>query len=389
MTTGHMAGGSAWRALVATGTLLAVAGTAHALLNLRYLRRPEPAGPVPERVSVLIPARDEASRISATLRSAIAQQDAPDLEILVLDDGSSDGTADVAAAAADGDPRLRIDREPDTAPPPGWLGKPWACQRLASRATGGLLVFLDADVVLAPTAIAAAAAQLRADQADLGSPWPRQDAVGALARLVQPLQQWSWVTTLPLRAAARSRRASLAAANGQFLIIDRRSYWAIGGHAAVRDKVLEDIELARAMKSAGRRAALWDGSDLATCRMYNDAGELRAGYRKSLWAAFGPADAPQAVRAAAAAVALGGLALSAVVPPVAAVIGPDRPTRALGLIGYAAAVAGRAAVASRTGSPVWPDSAAHPASIVALAVLAADSQVARARGRTTWKGRSV
>lgn len=123
--------------------------------------------------------------------------------------------------------------------------------------------------------------------------------------------------------------------------------------------------------------------------MYDTAAELRAGYRKSLWAAFGPADAAPAVRATAAAGAIGLLALAGVVPSAAAVLGPTAGIRAVGLVGYAAAVAGRAAVARRTGSPVWPDSAAHPVSILALAALTADSHVARARGSTSWKGRAV
>ncbi len=207
--------------------------------------------------------------------------------------------------------------------------------------------------------------------------------------MFQPLQQWSWATALPLRAALQSPRPSLAAANGQFLVVDRQAYQGIGGHAAVADCVLEDIELARAMKRAGHRAGLWDGSALAACRMYDTPAQLLAGYRKSLWAAFGPRGAPLAVRAAAASAAWAVLAASAVVPALAIAIGPDRRTRLIGLLGYAAGVCNRALVARRTGSPVWPDSAAHPASVMALILLSADSLVAHAAGRTFWKGRPV
>src|SRR5213076_3327862 len=124
-------------------------------------------------------------------------------------------------------------------------------------------VFVDADVVLAPDAVAASAEML--DGFDLLSPYPK--IVGQ--SLVQPLLQWSWLTFLPLRAMERSRRPSLAAAGGQFLVVRRAAYQRAGGHAAVRRSVLEDIDLARALKRTGGRVALADGSGLATCRMYS------------------------------------------------------------------------------------------------------------------------
>lgn len=379
----------AWQFLAATGTCLAAAGAAHAAVNLRRLRRPAPPQqPVRQRIDVLIPARNESHRIAATITSVLAQRDVPGLRVHVLDDASSDGTAEVVARAADGDPRLVLHRRTDD-PPPGWLGKPFACQRLAAAADAELLVFLDADVVLAPQAIAAAAAELQASEADFASPWPRQLAVGRLARIVQPMQQWSWATTLPLGLLERSPRPSLSAANGQFLIVRREAYDVVGGHRAVADCVLEDIELARAMKRAGRRTALWNGSDLACCRMYDNADELRAGYRKSLWAAFGPSGAPLALRATAAGGAWSVLGLAYLVPPAALLFGPDRTVRAIGAAGTAAAVVNRALIARATGSQVWPDSLAHPVSVAAFIGLSADSLLAHARGSTRWKGRPV
>jgi hypothetical protein len=379
----------AWRLLAATGSALAVAGLVHAAGNLRSLHRPEPpTRPIADPVAVLIPARDEAHRVGATVTAALAQRDVPHLQVVVLDDASTDGTSTAAAQAGDGSDRFRIIRG-DGDPPTGWLGKPYACQRLADAVSAPILVFLDADVVLQPDAVAASVATLRADGAAFGSVWPRQLADGVLPRLIQPLQQWSWATTLPLRAAAASPRPSLAAANGQFLVIAGQAYEDIGGHAAVADCVLEDIELARAMKRAGHRTGLWDGSRLAECRMYDTPAELLAGYRKSLWAAFGPRGARLPVRAAAAGAAWVVLGAAAIVPAVAAVVGPDRGTRLIGLLGYLAGVGNRALVAHRTGSPAWPDSAAHPASVAALILLSADSLIAHATGRTSWKGRVV
>ncbi len=379
----------AWRLLTAAGTGLAIAGALHAAANLRLVARPAaPPDPIGEPVSVLIPARDEAARIRATVVSALAQRGLPEFTVTVLDDGSSDRTAQVARQTGGGDGRLTV-RSESRQPPAGWLGKPFACQRLADGATGSVLVFLDADVVLAPDAISGAVHLLRASGADFASVWPRQLADGLLPRLVQPLQQWSWVTTLPLRLAGGRGRPSLAAANGQFLVMTAAAYRSIGGHRAVACCVLEDIELARAMKRAGFRTALWDGSRAASCRMYASAGDLRAGYRKSLWAAFGPRDASVAVRAGASAAVWAILLLAYVVPPAAALAGPDRRCRTIGALGYCAAVANRALVARRTGSPVWPDSLAHPLSIAAFVGLSVDSLLAHGRGTTQWKGRPV
>lgn len=351
------------------GTVLAVAGTVHQVLNLRGLRVP-PADPPPVRgaVSVLIPARDEAHRIAATVTSVLAQTGVPDLEVLVLDDGSTDGTADVVRAAAAGDPRLTV--LTGRPPAPGVLGKPHACAQLAAAARSELLVFVDADVVLAPHAVAAALAVLDDAGLDLLCPWPRQLADGAGPRLVQPLQPWSWMVTLPLRLAERSPRPSMAAANGQFLVVRATALDAVGGPV---DAVLDDIALARAVKRAGGRAGLADGSDLASCRMYADWAALSAGYRKSLWTAFGPTPAIPAL-----------LALAYLVPPLAALRGSP-----VGLLGYAAAVAGRVLAARRTGDRAWPDALAHPVSVAALIWLWLGSWAGRWRGTLTWKGRHL
>jgi hypothetical protein len=212
---------------------------------------------------------------------------------------------------------------------------------------------------------------------DLVSPWPRQLAGSAAERLVQPLQQWLWGTLLPLRLAERSPRPSLAAANGQFLVVRRAAYDRAGGHAAVRGEVIEDIALLRAVKAAGGRGVVVDGSTLATCRMYDGWAGVRDGYAKSLWSALG--GRPGAAVGAAA-------ALSAVwlLPPLAALTG----SRA-GLAGYAAGVAGRAVVAGRTGGRVWPDALAHPVSIALLDVLVARSVAGHRRGALQWRGRPV
>jgi len=365
----------AWRALVWAGSAGAVALTAHTVANLRALREPaiDPT-PATERVSVLLPVRDEAHQVADCLAAVLDQVAVADLEILVLDDGSSDGTAGAVRAAAGGDPRVRL---LTGAPlPSGWLGKPHACAQLADAATGSVLVFLDADVRLAPHAVAAAVALLRDSGLDLISPYPRQIAESPGERLVQPLLQWSWLTTLPLRRAEHSPRPSMCAANGQFLVVDTGCYRRAGGHAEIRSQVLDDVALLRAVKRAGGSGGMVDGTQLAVCRMYTDWPSVQDGYSKSLWAAFGSPAGAVAVTS--------GLSLCYLLPPVAALAGSP-----VGLVGYAAAVAGRYLVAERTGGRSVPDALFHPASIAALGWLTARSWREHRRGSLRWKGRAL
>ncbi len=352
---------------VGLASALAALLTAHAAVNARLLRRPT-ATSTTVGVSVLLPVRNEAARVSFCLEALLAQTGV-DVEVVVLDDGSTDGTADVVRRVADGDPRVRLLTGQSL--PPGWLGKPYACQQLADAAatTSDVLVFVDADVVLAPHAVAATVALLEQTGLDLLSPYPRQEAPGATA-LVQPLLQWSWLTFLPLRIAERSARPSLSAANGQLLAVRRSAYARAGGHAAVRAEVVEDIELLRTVKRTGGRGGVCDGTDLATTRMYDGWDELVHGYTKSLWTLPAPL--------------LALLLVVYVVPPLAAL----RGSRA-GALGYAAGVAGRVVAARRTGSRSLPESLAHPVSVALFAGLAGRSRLAHRRGVLTWKGRAL
>ncbi len=362
-----------------SGSLLLpwLALTGHTIVNATLLRRPGPAT-TSERIAVLLPLRDEADRVTPCLEALLGQRGAPNLDIVALDDGSTDGTAVVVRAVAGDKIRLLDGAEP----PPGWLGKPHACQRLADAAPDAdVLVFVDADVVLAPGAIAAAVALRREIGVTVLSPYPK--IVGA-GRLVQPLLQWSWLTFLPLRAMERSPHPSLAAAGGQWLVIERAGYDRAGGHAAVRAEVLEDVGLARAVKRSGGRIALADGSRLATCRMYASWHELTEGYTKSLWASFGSP-------AGAAAVVLLLLFLYAV-PPVAAVgflAGGAFPLAWWSLGAYLLGVCGRVVSARATGGRAWPDALAQPVSVVVFAWLVVRSFRMRRRGRLRWRGRSV
>ncbi len=335
--------------------------TAHAAVNARLLRVPPADPPAPAvPVSVLLPLRDEAARVEPCLRALLAQT--VPVELLVLDDGSSDGTAALVERLTGRAPL------PGRPLPDGWLGKPHACQQLADAASGEVLVFVDADVVLAPGAVAATVALLEQAGLDLVCPYPRQDAPGA-TRLVQPLLQWSWLTFLPLRLAERSPRPSLSAANGQLLAVRRTSYLRAGGHRAVRTEVVEDVALVRRVKAAGGRGGVADGTALATTRMYDGWDELVAGYTKSL----------HTVPVGTALV----LAALYVVPSLAAL----RGSRA-GALATALGVAGRVVTARRTGGRVL-DAPAHPVGVALLLWLTARSHLAARRGALRWKGRPV
>ena len=363
------------RALVAGGSALAVAGAAHSWWNLRQLRvLPEASGTIGPRVSLLVPARNEAATIGHCLASLRTQVDVPDLEILVLDDRSSDSTEAVVRHHLE-DPRVHLTRS-EAEPPAGWLGKTWACNQLAEKATGRVLVFVDADVTLAPNAVARMLELLESGAVDAVSPYPRQISITWAERIVQPLLQWSWSTLLPLGLAERSPRPSLVAANGQLLAITRDAYDTIGGHAGIRGEVLDDVALFQQLKRVGRRGALADGTDVATCRMYDGWGDLRDGYSKSLWSATGSPVGAMAF--------ISLVVLAYVVPPVAALLGSR-----LGAIGYAGAVSGRALVAHRVGGRVWPDSLLHPVSVLGFSYLTARSWVGRRRGTLTWKSRPL
>jgi hypothetical protein len=142
------------RSLVAAGSALAAGGTLLAAVNQRHIRRPaQPTSAIAERVSVLLPMRDEAPRADQCLRAVLAQRALTDLEVIVIDDGSTDNTADIVASVMKQFPAVnaRLIRAENQTPPEGWIGKPWACERLSKAATGSVFVFVDADVTLPVT----------------------------------------------------------------------------------------------------------------------------------------------------------------------------------------------------------------------------------------------
>lgn len=255
-----------------------------AVLNVFWWRDLEPSreSVTRRRVSLLIPARNEARNLE-TLLPSLLESPLSTLEILVLDDRSSDDTAAVAQRFAAADPRVRLLEGLDL--PDGWLGKNWACHQLSQAATGDALIFTDADTRWHAGAPAAIAQQL--ESCDALCAWPRQAINDPISRLIQPLQQWSLIAFLPLFFVPVKRFTVAVAANGQCLAFTRACYDAIGGHAAVQRDVLEDMALARAVKRGRYRFHLLNGAQAITTRMYSSAGEAFAGYAKNVYPAFG------------------------------------------------------------------------------------------------------
>ncbi|MGQ4617190.1 glycosyltransferase [Nocardia sp. R7R-8] len=374
------------RILPSFATAVSVLGAGIALYNRITVRRlPNNPTTVIEPVTVCIPARDEADRLPELIGDLRAQVGVPRMAVHILDDASTDETGAAARAAIDGDPRFILLRS-ESDPGSGWTGKAAACVRLAQEVSTPVLIFVDADVRLAPTAIAAAVGALRGRRAALVSPWPLQVAGSVAEAVVQPLLCWSWASTLPVTAADRSLRPATAVACGQFLVFDNAAYQAVGGHTAVAASVTEDLDIARTLRRAGHSTVLVAAGSLARTRMYRGAAEVDAGYTRWLWSAYDGTIAGGAVVGLVAALAYW-------VPPVAAVLGHGA-VRRTGLIGWLAAVAGRLlARSTETGGPLKPSDVlaalAHPVSVGAYLLLWVRSHRARRRGTARWKGRSL
>jgi chlorobactene glucosyltransferase len=235
-------------------------------------------------ISILIPARNEAGVIGHTVEGLLAQTYAR-FEIIILDDHSTDDTGEIALRAGAGDARVRV---VTGAPlPPGWLGKNWACQQLAQVARGNWLLFADADVSWSPDALASCAALMQESQADMLTVWPTQQTVSWAERLVVPLIALAVLGYLPLLLVHHTRWPVFAAANGQCLIFRRATYAGVGGHAAVRAQIVEDVALARLVKSQGFRLRMADGAGQVRCRMYRDWPTVRDGFGKNILAGHG------------------------------------------------------------------------------------------------------
>jgi chlorobactene glucosyltransferase len=239
------------------------------------LRPAPPDRPARGRVSVVVPARNEADDLPSTLDTLLAQ-DLPEFEVVVVDGGSTDGSR---AVVGDRAPRVRWVEEPPL--PAGWVGKSWACWNGANGTSGDWVLFLDADVRTHPAAVRTIVAWAESEGADLATIGTRVETRSFWERVVLPFFVQMVLTYF--RAPRVNRPDSRAVmANGQFLLVRRAAYERVGGHAAVRAYVLEDVALARRFRAAGLRLRLAQGSELAVTRMYRDRHEMFEGLLKNI-----------------------------------------------------------------------------------------------------------
>lgn len=264
--------------LVLAFWVVALATTILSLVTVPRLRTRMPSR-FP-RVSAVIPARDEERTIERTVRALLAQT-YPDLEVIVVNDRSEDRTGEILARFPD---VIVVDGEE---PPPGWLGKPWAVHQGSARATGELLLFLDADVIYQPDAVAAAVAELEGTPYALLSLLPDLEMRGFWEHVVMPNLTAFAFTLLPLWLVNRTRLRVLAVGGGPGNLVRRAEYEAAGGHESLRDAVIDDVGLARLMRRAGHRTAVARADGCVSVRMYHGLREIVSGFTKNAFAVLG------------------------------------------------------------------------------------------------------
>lgn len=339
------------------------------LANFITIRRPGLVQEIDKSVSVLIPVRNEAVNINELVDCLTKQSHLKSLEIIFIDDSSTDSTNELLKTAISEGAPIKMVNAPEL--PEGWLGKPWALQQGYLIASGEIIVTIDADVRLTPTAIAQAIAMM--GKGDFISPYPRQIAISFAERLVQPLLQWSWMTTVPLRIAEKSTRPSLAVANGQFFLVTKSALDLTSGFQKIAAEVLDDMKLARVLIATGAHGGVADGSTLAKTRMYKNFSDIKAGYGKSLWSAF-----PTRLNTG---IAITFIFVTGVTPVLVWFSGNP-----IGLFTFQIIFITRALSAKRSGGRIL-DSLLHPISSVILIYLIIYSW--RARGKVQWKGRTL
>jgi len=255
------------------------------LSNIRLIHRARRHAPPPvfPTVSILVPARNEEKNIAACIDSLLAQ-DYPSFEVIVLDDQSSDATRSILEKIGGGRTKLRI--LDGSSPAEGGVGKNWACTQLARHATGELLFFTDADTLHQPQTLKTIVTALLGEQADLLTGFPRQEVRTWGERLLVPFFSWALLCFIPLELAYRLRLPGLSNAVGQMMLFRREAYLAIGGHERVSSQIVDDLGLARQIKTAGLRWRVAYAADLISCRMYRETREAVNGFVKNLFAAF-------------------------------------------------------------------------------------------------------
>jgi cellulose synthase/poly-beta-1,6-N-acetylglucosamine synthase-like glycosyltransferase len=340
-----------------------------AAVNFVQIRTPKATSELRESVGVLVPMRNEAENVEGLVATLAAQEGS--FHFYLLDDNSEDATFSLLNRFTSNDSRFTVIQ--GAALNQKWIGKTWALQQLFDASSEDVLVSIDADVRLSNDAINKAVTLMHGARLDFVSSYPRQIAQSFAERIIQPLLQWSWLTTVPLRYAESSGQTSMAVANGQFFVVRRSALDSIGGYQSVKHAVIDDVFLARELVKSGSSGTVINGSDIAQTRMYASWNEIKSGYGKSLNQAFG------SIVGAIFVVVF--LIATSIAPLILGLLGNP-----YGWLGFAAIVATRVLSAIKSRGKVL-DSALHPISVLALIYLIVYSYLRR--GRIQWKGRTV
>jgi hypothetical protein len=350
--------------------VLAVVPLLLTLANLASYRIPPPATGRP-LLSVLIPARNEERNIGETVSRVLASVGV-DFELIVLDDHSTDQTVPILQRI--GDTRLRIDTAPPL--PAGWSGKQHACAALARLASHELMVFIDADVRLAPDALMRIAGFMQRSDVGLGSGFPRQIVRSWAEQMLLPLIHFLLLGYLPMYVMRRSAAPSLGAGCGQLFVVRRDAYVRAGGHAAIRTSLHDGLTLPRAFRQAGIMTGLFDASSLASCRMYVNAAEVWEGLTKN---------------------ATEGMAKPVALPVWTVILGVGQVLPVALVVAHASAAAIVAVLCSyatrliltwRFGGPIV-SALLHPLDVLALLIVQWAALLRAVRGQpATWRGRT-
>ena len=353
--------------LIALPTALFLIST----INFFTIRSPRAVSEIVDSVSVIVPLRNEAKNVSELVQSLHSQKSLKNVEFIFLDDNSEDETLELLRLAVSGNTNMQIIRGAPL--PSGWIGKSWALHQLLAASKGNIIVSIDADVRITPDAISRSITLMKSSTLDFLSPYPRQIAKTLGERLIQPLLQWSWMTTLILAIAERASFSSMAVANGQFFIVGKDALVLAGGYESVKAAVLDDVYLARALVKSGAHGVVVNGADIAQCRMYTSWSEIKAGYGKSLRYAFGSSFGSLC--------AILFIFLTGIAPLAFALTGSI-----WGWLAFALIVGTRILNAIRSRSRII-DSLFHPISSTLLIYLIIYSYLMR--GEISWKGRAI
>ncbi|MCS6807305.1 MAG: glycosyltransferase family 2 protein [Bacteroidota bacterium] len=349
--------------------------TAPMLCNVPAPQYPEQYASNP-LVSVLIPARNEATTIANCLAGLLGQT-YKNLEIIVLDDYSEDKTAEIVREFAQHYPQVRLISGRPL--PTGWTGKNWACQQLSAAARGAIYIFTDADNTHAPNAVENTVRWMQRYDLSMLSAFPQQQTETLPEQLSVPVVDMFVYAALPLWLTYVLPYPSLSAANGQWIAFTRQAYVELGGHLSVRQHIVEDIELSRATKVHGLRMITAAGTNLVFCRMYHSFDQVWTGFTKNLFGLVG--------YSTVGFFSLLVVLFTACILPYCTVWFGEYRWISLGII--VSNLLLRLIIAVKYKHPLFASVVLHPISIGFIIAIGINSYIRVKRGKIEWKSRTI